>query len=119
MTLFKKDPLQIIAFQSYGTDMHFYLRGRALQDESIDLEQGGFFRLLINSWKRIETDKVKNVAISITLSNGTILKTKSDSKGYFKIEADLQGLRKLANARRWSSVYLVAVSDFLRSLRLH
>lgn len=36
MALFKKDPLQIIAFQSYGTDTHFYLRGRALQHESID-----------------------------------------------------------------------------------
>ena len=89
MSWLKKDPLQIIAFQSYGTDTHFYLRGRALQDESIDLEQGGFFRLLINTWKRMETDKVKHVDIDIKLPNDTILNTKSDNKGYFKVRVTL------------------------------
>jgi len=34
--MFKKDPFQIITFQSYGSDTHFYLRGRALEDESIN-----------------------------------------------------------------------------------
>ena len=101
MSWLKKDPLQIIAFQSYGTDTHFYLRGRALQDESIDLEQGGFFRLLINTWKRMETDKVKHVDINIKLPNGIILNTKSDKKGYFKVEANLQGLKTLANKEGW------------------
>ena len=33
-----KDKLQIIGFQGYGTDSHFYARGRALEDEQIDLE---------------------------------------------------------------------------------
>jgi phosphatidate phosphatase APP1 len=103
MSWFNKDPLQIIAFQSYGTDAHFYLRGRALQDESIDLEQGGFFRLLINTWKRMETDKVKHVDITIKLPNGTILNTKSDNKGYFKAEASLKGLKMLANTEGWLS----------------
>ena len=108
--MFKKDPLQIIAFQSYGTDSHFYLRGRALQDESIDLEQGGFFRLLINSWKRIETDEARHVGINIKLPDGTILKTESDAKGYFKVKADLQDLRIMANTEGWLSCE-VAYSD--------
>ncbi|AUC83493.1 App1 family protein [Lacinutrix sp. Bg11-31] len=101
MSWFKKDPLQIIAFQSYGTDTHFYLRGRALQDESIDLEQGGFFRLLINSWKRIETDEAKHVGINIKLPNGSILETESDAKGYFKVKANLQDLKTMANTQGW------------------
>lgn len=108
--MFKKDPLQIIAFQSYGTDSHFYLRGRALQDESIDLEQGGFFRLLINSWKRIETDEARHVGINIKLPDGTILKTESDAKGYFKVKSDLQDLRIMANTEGWLSCE-VAYSD--------
>ncbi|WP_055447988.1 App1 family protein [Lacinutrix mariniflava] len=108
--MFKKDPLQIIAFQSYGTDSHFYLRGRALQDESIDLEQGGFFRLLINSWKRIETDEARHVGINIKLPDGTILKTESDAKGYFKVKADLQDLRIMANTEGWLACE-VAYSD--------
>ena len=108
--MFKKDPLQIIAFQSYGTDSHFYLRGRALQDESIDLEQGGFFRLLINSWKRIETDEARHVGINIKLPDGTILKTESDAKGYFKVKSDLQDLRIMANTEGWLACE-VAYSD--------
>jgi len=47
-----KDKLQIIGFQGYGTDNMFHARGRALEDEQIDLNQKGFFALLRNSWKR-------------------------------------------------------------------
>ena len=101
MSWLKKDPLQIIAFQSYGTDTHFYLRGRTLQDESISLGQKGFFRLLINSWKRLESDEVKHVGINIKLPNGKILKAKSDDHGYFKVEATLNGLKDLANSEGW------------------
>jgi len=107
MILFKKDPLQIVAFQSYGTDAHFYLRGRALQDESIDLEEVGFFRLLINSWRRLETDEVKHVGINIILPDGTTLKTKSDNQGYFKVKADLDSLRALANREGWLACEVV------------
>lgn len=39
MLFFKKDPLQIIVFLSYGTANHFYARGRALQDENINLDK--------------------------------------------------------------------------------
>ena len=48
--MFKKDPLQIIAFQTYGTVNHIYLRGRALEDENINLEKNGAFKLLFNTW---------------------------------------------------------------------
>jgi len=101
MSWFKKDPIQIIAFQSYGTDTHFYLRGRALQDESIDLEQQGLFKLVINTWKRIESDEVKHVEINIKLPDGNILKANSNDEGYFKIEASLKGLKQLANTKGW------------------
>ena len=101
MSLFRRDPVQIIAFQSYGTDTHFYLRGRALEDESIDLEKQGFFSLLVNSWKRMESDEVKNAGISIQLPDGTVLRTKSDNHGYFKVKADLKGLKAMANEEGW------------------
>ena len=101
MRLFKKDPVQIIAFQSYGTDTHFYLRGRALQDESIDLEEQGFFSVLVNSWKRLESDKLKHVGITIQLPNGKLIETTSDNHGYFKVKADVQGLKAMANSEGW------------------
>ncbi|WP_299338349.1 App1 family protein [uncultured Psychroserpens sp.] len=101
MNWFKKDPLQIITFQSYGTDTHFYMRGRALEDETINLEQKGLFGLFINSWKRFETDEIKNTTLKIKLPNGIILKTVTDDHGYFKIDEQVNDLHSLANAEGW------------------
>ncbi|WP_282043690.1 App1 family protein [Winogradskyella flava] len=99
--MLKKDPLQIIAFQGYGTDTHFYARGRALEDESIDLENQHIWHLIINTWKRFETDEIKNVGIDIKLPNHIILKGTTDSDGYYKIEANLRDLKKITNEEGW------------------
>jgi phosphatidate phosphatase APP1 len=101
MGWFKKDPLQIIAFQSYGTDSHFYARGRALEDESIDLESQKILHLAINTWKRLEVDEIKNVAIKIKLPNNKIIKASTDHHGYFKVEENLESLRALSNDEGW------------------
>jgi len=100
----KKDPLQIVIFKSYGTDTHFYMRGRALEDESINLEQKGLFGLFINSWKRFETDEIKHTALKIILPNKTILKTTTDDHGYFKIEEKVDGLNALTNDQGWLNI---------------
>lgn len=99
--MFKKDPLQIIVFQSYGTDSHFYIRGRALEDEIIDLEDKNLWSLIVNTWKRFETDEIKNTALKVTLPNGKIFKTKTNNSGYFKIDETVEGLDKLANEEGW------------------
>ena len=77
--MFNKDPLQIITFQSYGTDTHFYMRGRALEDEAINLEQKGLFGLFINSWKRFESDEIKYAELSLKLPNRVLLNVVTDA----------------------------------------
>ncbi|WP_179354201.1 App1 family protein [Winogradskyella vidalii] len=106
MSIFKKDPLQIIVFSSYGTNSHFYARGRALEDESINLEANNTWQLIVNSWKRFATDEIKHVALDLKLPNNKILKAKTDYKGYFKIEADFEDLKTLTNAEGWLSYEL-------------
>lgn len=106
MSIFKKDPLQIIVFSSYGTNSHFYARGRALEDESINLEANNTWQLIVNSWKRFATDEIKHVALDLKLPNNKILKAKTDHKGYFKIEADFEDLKTLTNAEGWLSYEL-------------
>ncbi|PKA83344.1 uncharacterized protein DUF2183 [Ulvibacter sp. MAR_2010_11] len=106
MGFFKKDPLQIIAFQSYGTDSHLYIRGRALEDEQIDLADKGFFSLLTNSWKRFSTDELAHTRIKIKLSDGSIFYTETDDKGYFKLKETHKGLRDLTNDEGWLAVEL-------------
>ncbi|PKA99140.1 phosphatidate phosphatase APP1 [Flavobacteriaceae bacterium MAR_2009_75] len=97
----KKDKLQIIAFQGYGTDGHFYARGRALEDEEIDLAQKGVFNLIWNTYKRFETDEVRNTPVSITFSDGRTIQGETDSSGYYKIKADLDDLCRLTNSEGW------------------
>jgi phosphatidate phosphatase APP1 len=97
----KKDPLQIIAFQGYGTNTHFYARGRALEDESIDLESQNIWHLIVNTWKRFETDEIKQVGISIKLPNQKILNAVTDGKGYFRVEENLEHLKALTNKEGW------------------
>ncbi|WP_456437234.1 App1 family protein [Psychroserpens sp.] len=104
MSWFKKDPLQIVIFQSYGTDSHFYMRGRALEDETINLEQKGLFGLVLNSWKRFETDEIKHTKLKITLPNKTVLKTVTDDHGYFKIDEQVDGLNALTNDKGWLNI---------------
>ncbi|WP_026754001.1 App1 family protein [Sediminibacter sp. Hel_I_10] len=101
MAWFKKDPLQIIAFQSYGTNEHFYARGRALEDESIDLESQNILHLAVNAWKRFETDEIKHVAIKIKLPNNRFIKATTDDEGYFRVEESLENLRALSNEEGW------------------
>lgn len=99
----KKDPLQIITFLTYGTGNHLYLRGRALEDEDIDLSKKGWFNLLLNSWRRFETDEIRNTPIIIKvkeqcfelatdpegyylLDESTFVKSQTDSEGWLTYE---------------------------------
>jgi len=103
---FKKDPLQIIAFQSYGTNSRFYARGRALEDESIDLDDQHIWHLIVNTWKRFETDEIKNVSLDLKLPNNKIIKVTTDENGYFIAEEPLDNLCELTNEEGWLSFEL-------------
>ncbi|NND88821.1 MAG: hypothetical protein HKM28_06210, partial [Flavobacteriaceae bacterium] len=97
MRLFKKDPWQIIAFQTYGTDTHLYARGRAIEDETIDLAQKGFLNRIVNSFKRFEADELSHTRLRLTLPDGRIFETTTDSKGYYIIDEQIENLASLAN----------------------
>ena len=99
--MFKKDPLQIIAFQTYGTSNHLYLRGRAIEDESINLEQRGAFKLLFNAWKRFETDEIKNTQIRVKVGNDHFFYTNTDNRGYFLFDEKVENLNDYANEDGW------------------
>ena len=99
--MFKKDPLQIIVFQTYGTSNHVYLRGRAIEDENINLEEKGAFKLLFNAWKRFETDEIKNSKIRIRLGDNQVFNVKTDNDGYFLFDELIEGVGNYANSEGW------------------
>lgn len=115
----KKDKLQIIAFQSYGTDAHLYIRGRALEDEEIDLEAKGFLRLLQNTWKRFETDEIENTPVTVTLPDNRTVEGKTDKKGYYILDEPVEGLSALTNDEGWLNVEIAFADTSLQRGILH
>ena len=111
MAILKKDPLQIITFQSYGTHQHLYLRGRALEDETINLEKKGFFSLLKNTWKRFETDEVRFETLKVKLPDDQVYYVDSDKEGYFLLDASAENLKALINEEGWLN-YEIAYDNF-------
>ena len=99
--MFKKDPLQIISFQTYGSSNHLYARGRAIEDESIDLEQKGMFKLLLNAWKRFETDESRNTELRVKIGNDKFFYTTTDNKGYFLLDEKIDDISSYANEKGW------------------
>lgn len=97
MGIFSKDPLQIIVFLSYGTKHHLYVRGRALEDENIKLKSDNFFRQLSNSWKRFESDEIKNCKLKVILPSAEEIITSTDNHGYFLIDEKVTDLHKYAD----------------------
>jgi len=106
----KKDKLQIIAFQSYGTNSHFYARGRALEDEEIDLSQKGFFNLIRNTYKRFETDEIRNTPVTLKLRDGRTVHGKTGKRGYYLVDELLGDLDELTNSEGWLN-YEISYSD--------
>lgn len=92
MNLFRKDPSQIIPFRSYGTSNHLYAKGRALEDENIDLAKKGFFAMLLIAYKRFKTDLIENANLLLTLPDGRKIETKTDDQGYFLIDKTVENL---------------------------
>lgn len=111
MSWFKKDPLQIIVFQSYGTASHLYIRGRALEDESIDLEGKHPVKLLIDAYKRFDADEIKHTTLLLKLPNNVVVETKTDEEGYFLIDETVENLNSLINEEGWLKVEL-SYKDF-------
>ncbi|TXD70783.1 DUF2183 domain-containing protein [Aequorivita lipolytica] len=101
MRMFKKDPIQIITFRSYGTPNHLYVKGRALEDENIDLSKKGFFNLLWNTYKRFKTDLVKNEPLVLKLPDGRKIETKTDEQGYFLIDETIENMLPLIDENGW------------------
>ncbi len=114
----KKDELQIIPFQTYGTDQHLYVRGRALEDEEIDLAEKGWYAILRNTYKRFETDEIKKAPLKLLLPNGVSVAGNSDNHGYYLVDRSLEGLGVLTNSEGWLQYEIsYANPDIKRAIR--
>jgi phosphatidate phosphatase APP1 len=119
MGIFKKDKLQILGFQGYGKPNKLYVRGRALEDEEIDLQEKGFFKLIQNTWKRFETDEIKHTSITVILPNASSYTATTDKDGYFLVEEEVKQLDEMANTEGWVNLELSYTDTNLKREILH
>ncbi|MFL1897179.1 App1 family protein [Aquimarina sp. 2-A2] len=109
--MFRRKPLRINSYLSYGTPSHFRASGRALEFRNVefinDLNQ---WRTLINIYKQFESDEIRNSELLLKLSNGLKFSTKTDKEGYYVFDRDIENLHELADSQGWVK-YVASFDD--------
>ncbi|WP_378185597.1 App1 family protein [Aquimarina sp. W85] len=109
--MFKKKPLRINSYLSYGTIAHFRASGRALKFRNVEfIDDLGRLKTLINIYKQFESDEIRNTQLNIKLSNGLSFETKTDKEGYYIFDKDIKNLDRLTSSMGWVS-YLVSYKN--------
>ena len=106
LRLHPQAPLQIHGYQTYGTDNHLYLLGRALEDEGVNFDKTGVANAFKNAYKQFRSDELPNAKLKIRLPDDRVFYTETDSDGYFKVDQAVEGLRKLTNDQGWLQLEL-------------
>ncbi len=105
--MFKKDPLRINTYLSYGTPNRLRALGRALEDENIKLSTNqSFLKTLKNIYKQFESDEIPDICIHLQLGSEIILTTQTDAEGYYHFDAKIDDLKKYCDGSGWISYSL-------------
>ncbi|GAB3815518.1 hypothetical protein GCM10028895_09690 [Pontibacter rugosus] len=78
------NPLQIVAYRSYGTPTRLYVKGRVLVDKRIarSEENDTTWENLLNMYRRFESDEIPNARLMLKLQGKEHVIT-TDVEGYF------------------------------------
>ena len=110
VTAFKKrlgsyNPLQIVAYRSYGTASAVYIKGRVLQDKKIAAatDKDTVLSNLLNMYKRFESDEVPGAVVRASIGEETFEVT-TDEEGYFVLK--IAPKQPIEEATLWHSIPL-------------
>jgi phosphatidate phosphatase APP1 len=81
------DPLQIVAYRSYGTPNRLYIKGRVLEDKGIRRSEGkgNILDNLVNMYRRFESDEIPGAEVKISFQ-GKEHSIITDREGYFVLD---------------------------------
>ncbi len=83
------EPVMILPYRSFGNTQKAFFWGRVLEDEKINVkEDDKFWDNILNTYRRLESDEIPNVRLSVTYK-GITKETKTDEEGYFFTEIEL------------------------------
>ena len=97
----------IIAYRSYGTSSHLYVKGRVLDNPPIEIVQElGFGSTLRNTFRQFDTHEIPNCKVSLQIGDMN-LDAVTDQKGYFLFNALLPtDISALSDHEGWVSFHL-------------
>ncbi|HXI00163.1 MAG TPA: phosphatase domain-containing protein [Sphingobacteriaceae bacterium] len=80
------DPIQIVAYRSYGTTTRLYIKGRVLEDKGIAkyTEKDTILNNLVNMYKRFESDEIPFARLRVNFDGEEHIMT-TDEEGYFML----------------------------------
>lgn len=81
------EPLQIVAYRSYGTPNRLYVKGRVLKDKGLRTatDKDTIWNNLLAMYKRFESDEVAGARLKVSFQNTPYFVT-TDHEGYFKLD---------------------------------
>ncbi|MAZ27911.1 MAG: hypothetical protein CL868_12655 [Cytophagaceae bacterium] len=101
LRLRERDPLQIHGYQTYGTDKHLYLLGRALEEEGVNLDKKGLVNVFKNAYYQFKSDELPHVKMRIRLPDDRVFYSMTNSEGYYKIDETAENLYEMTNEEGW------------------
>ena len=105
--------IRIATYRSYGTRKHLYLLGRALDENSLKIQENqSFFQTLKNTYKQFDTDEIGNVQIALQLPYAAVLTAKTDTEGYFVVDKQTSiNLGEYADAEGWVPLQVAFLNE--------
>ncbi|HET8886909.1 MAG TPA: phosphatase domain-containing protein [Salinimicrobium sp.] len=106
---FRKDPLILVPYRTYGTPQHLYVLGRALEDKKLKIDQKqSIFRTIKNTYKQLESDEIRFADIELEVSEDLPkIHFQANSEGYFKVDKNFDNdFSTMTDDEGWMSYFL-------------
>ncbi|WP_373055555.1 App1 family protein [Zunongwangia sp. H14] len=85
------DQILLVPYRSYGTYSRLYVKGRALDNEPLNIVQDqSIFRTIKNTWKQFDSFEIPDVEVELVLPGKVNLTAKTNSEGYFLFDKTLE-----------------------------
>jgi phosphatidate phosphatase APP1 len=100
----RTDRPQIVPYRGYGNDQVVHASGRVLRDPGLTRARAGeiWWRNLLNTYKRIESDEVAGARVRVR-AFGATLDVTADEEGFFRVAIPV---RSRASRAMWQSIDL-------------
>ncbi|MDT0641498.1 DUF2183 domain-containing protein [Zunongwangia sp. F363] len=85
------DQVLLVPYRSYGTYSRLYVKGRALDNEPLNIvQEQSTFRTIKNTWKQFDSFEIPDAKIELVLPGKVKLSAKTNSEGYFLFDKTLE-----------------------------